>query len=115
MITKFNDFLNEGLFGKKYGVPVLPDNLFQNKNTERAKAVQSLLRKAQDDGAFRDGLSDEKMKKFIDELIAITDLYGFGRGEKNFEEYINGKIDLSSSRVQQFWMDVVDFYDKNYK
>lgn len=115
MITKFDDYLNEGLFGKKSGVPILPDDFSQSKDTLRAKEVQALLKKIRDDGAFRYGLSDKKMKLFIDELIAITDKYGFGEGKNNFEEYVNKKLELSSSEVQKFWMDVADFYSKNYK
>jgi len=115
MITKFDNFQNEGLFTKKWGVPILPDDLL-SKDTLRAKEVQALLRVAQDDGAFRDGLSDKKMKVFIDKLISITDKYGFGKDDiKDFAEYIDRKIGLSSSKVQNFWMDVADFYSKNYK
>ena len=94
-------------------------NLFKSKKKIRFEKTKELMNYAQEKGAFATGLSKKDMKDFIDKLIVITNEYGYGvngEGEiiTSLPKFIERRISNTSSRVQYFWMDVLDYYEIYY-
>jgi len=103
MITNFNNFMNESF-----------KDLFKNKEKIRYEKYHILMATIQEAGAFSGGLSDVQIPLFINELIDFVEEYGYGdKNIANFSDFIDKKISNTSSRVQDFWMDVSDYYGKN--